>query len=352
MYYVDKNIKNTTRVFPAQGRYDYCRYDMNENPEGLPKEFVDSVLKEITPEFLSIYPEQDSFLNKYAKFVGAKYENVLATNGTDMAIRYILETFGEKGKNVVTVAPSFEMYWVNCHLLGLKHLPVPYNDNLTIDIENILKAIDSETRVVVLLNPNNPVGNVYTDWEVEKVINKAENVGAIVVIDEAYHYFYKHTFIHYALARSNVLVLRTFSKLFSLAACRLGVIISNPKIIDYVKKARLTFDVNSIALLFGEKILDHPELTKELIRTQDEGKEFTLKELNNRGYQTKDCRGNFIFIEPKRPASLVAKELMEHKKILVKTFENRLLKNFLRVSTGSVNAMQIFLKAFFEIDNP
>ena len=59
-------LKITNRVFPQQGRYDYLRYDMNENPEGLPKKFVDSVLKEITPEFLSIYPEPDRFLNKYA----------------------------------------------------------------------------------------------------------------------------------------------------------------------------------------------------------------------------------------------------------------------------------------------
>jgi len=70
MYYVNPNIKNTERIFPEQGRYGKYRYDMNENPEGLPKEFVDSVLKEITPEFLSIYPEPDRFLNKYAKFIG------------------------------------------------------------------------------------------------------------------------------------------------------------------------------------------------------------------------------------------------------------------------------------------
>ena len=69
MYYVDEHIKNTNRDFPQQGRYDYLRYDMNENPEGLPKKFVDSVLKEITPEFLSIYPEPDRFLNKYAAYI-------------------------------------------------------------------------------------------------------------------------------------------------------------------------------------------------------------------------------------------------------------------------------------------
>ena len=112
-YHVNEYIKNTVRVFPMQNRYGMHRYDMNENPEGLPKEFVDSVLKEITPEFLAIYPEPDRFLHKYAKFIGAEYENVLTTNGSDMAIRYLLETFGEVGKEVVTVAPSFEMYWVN-----------------------------------------------------------------------------------------------------------------------------------------------------------------------------------------------------------------------------------------------
>ena len=60
-YYVNENFRKTERIFPMQGRYDYLRYDMNENPEGLPKEFVDSVLREITPEFLAVYPEPDRF---------------------------------------------------------------------------------------------------------------------------------------------------------------------------------------------------------------------------------------------------------------------------------------------------
>ena len=143
-YYVNPNVRDTLRIFPEQGRYGYKRYDLNENPEGLPREFVDSVLSEITPEFLSIYPEPDVFLNKYAKFIGAKYENVLTTNGSDMGIRYLLETFGEPGKKVVTVAPSFEMYRVNCSLLGLRHEAVLYKDDLTIDINDIVAAVDED----------------------------------------------------------------------------------------------------------------------------------------------------------------------------------------------------------------
>ena len=323
---------------------------MNENPEGLPKEFVDSVLKEITPEFLSIYPEPDRFLNKYAAYIGASYENVVAVNGSDMGIRYLLETFGEKGKDVVTVAPSFEMYWVNCSILGLHHVPVAYEPDMTISIDKILDAITENTRIVVLLNPNNPIGNVYTEDELEKVIEKTKKVGAIVIIDEAYHYFYPNTFLKYALNEENVVLLRTFSKLFSIAACRLGIVISNSQIIHYVKNAKLTFDANAIALLFAERILDHPEMIEQLIETEKEGKAYTLAELTKHGYETRDCRGNFIFVTPKHQATEVAQKLETEKKILVKSYGNEMLKKYLRISVGSKDAMERFLTAFFEID--
>ena len=341
MYYVNKDVKNCIRIFPEQGRYEYRRYDMNENPEGLPKEFVDAVLKEITPEFLAIYPEPDRFLNKYAKYIGADYGNVLTTNGSDMAIRYLLEVFCEKGKEVVTVTPSFEMYAVNCSILGLMHKAVSYAEDLSIDVGKIVEAISDETDIVVLLNPNNPIGNVYTEEELERIVDKADQSGAIVIIDEAYHYFYKDTFLSYALNRDNVVVLRTFSKLFSMAACRLGIIISNPEIIGYVKKSRLTFEVNAIALLFAERLVDHPEVIEGLIKTADEGKQYALERLQQAGYEVRDCRGNFIFVKPKLSPRDVERMLKEKDKILVKTYGNDLLKEYIRVSTGSKEAMLI-----------
>lgn len=337
------------RVFPPQGRYGKLRYDMNENPEGLPQKFVDSVLKEITPEFLAIYPEPDRFLRKYAEFVGVKFENLVCTNGSDQAIRYLLETFGEVGKEVVTVAPSFEMYWVNCMLLGYKHVPVAYESDLSLKIENVVAAINENTRVVVLLNPNNPVGNVYTDEEFAVVQKRAEDVGALVIVDEAYHYFYSKTFLKNALAATNVIVLRTFSKLMSLAAVRLGMIIGNPELVGYVRNLRLTFDVNSIALLFAERLIDHPGIVEGLIKTQQEGKEWLLAELRRRGYWCRDCMGNFIFVKPNHDAHEVAKAL-EEKRVLVHPYGNQLLKDYIRVSTGSKSAMGTFLNVFLEID--
>lgn len=350
MYYVNEDVKNCIRIFPEQGRYDYHRYDMNENPEGLPKEFVDSVLKEITPEFLAIYPEPDRFLNKYARYIGADYENVLTTNGSDMAIRYLLEVFCEKGKEVVTVTPSFEMYAVNCSILGFRHKAVSYREDLSINVDEIVEAVSEETDIVVLLNPNNPVGNAYTEEELERIIEKAEQCGAIVIIDEAYHYFYKKTFLSYALDRSNVVVLRTFSKLFSLAACRLGILISNPDIIGYVKKSRLTFEVNSIALLFAERLMDHPEVIDDLIKTADKGKQYAISRLSREGYEVRDCRGNFILVKPKKAPKEVEKILREKDRILIKTYGNELLKDYIRISTGSEEAMEFFVDKFLSED--
>ena len=348
--YVNPNIKHTVRVFPTQGRYGKLRYDMNENPEGLPKEFVDMVLKEITPEFLAIYPEPDRFLRKYADFVGVKFENLMCTNGSDMAIRYLLETFGEVGKEVVTVAPSFEMYWVNCNILGYKHVSVSYEPDLTIKVESIVSAITDNTRIVVLLNPNNPVGNVYSKEEFDAVQKRAEEVGAVVIVDEAYHYFYDKTFLHDALSKKNVVVLRTFSKLMSLAACRLGVVISNPDLIHYAKNAKLTFDANSIALLFAERLIERPEIIQSLIKTQQEGKTYCLDELRKHGYWCRDCRGNFIFIRPRYAAKLIASRLEKERNVLVHTYGNALLKDLIRVSTGSRKAMSIFLESLFAVD--
>lgn len=348
-YYINPDIKNTERIFPSEGRQEYYRFDMNENPEGLPEDFIKEVLSNVTPSFLAMYPEAGRFLKLYASFIGVKEENITATNGSDMAIRYLFETFGEKARKVVTVSPSFEMYRINCSILGMIHVPVRYEENLTIKVEKIIDAIDNDTRIVVLLNPNNPIGNVYTQREFEQIVFKAQVVGAIVIVDEAYHYFYSKSFLEYTLKYDNVVILRTFSKLFSLAACRLGVVISNPKVIQYLRRAKLSFDVNAIALLFGEKILEHPEIIENLIKMEREGKAYILKTLQKRGYYCRDCTGNFIFLEPRNNPQEVARRL-EKEKVLVHTYSDKLLSKYIRVSTGSKEAMSIFLDKFLKID--
>lgn len=350
-YYVNPNVLNTLRVFPSQGRAEFYRYDANENPEGLPKDFVDSVLKDLTPEYLAMYPEPERFIGKYAEYIGVEKENVYCTNGSDHGIRVLLETFGEPDKEVVTVSPTFEIYWVCCSLLGLKHKPVQYNTDYTISIEDILNAMTKDTRVVVLLNPNSPIGNLYTEEEVQKVIEKAKNLGAVVIIDEAYHYFYDKTFLHLAVENENVVLLRTFSKLMSIAGLRVGMIVGQKDLIHWVRNSRLAYEMNTVGLLFAERILECPKMIEDLILAEKKGKEYFIGELEKRGYWYMDCHGNYVLVKPKHDAHEVARRLAEEKKTLVHPYGNALMKDMLRVTVGSMKSMDFFAKAFFEVDN-
>ena len=349
MYYVNENIRDCVRVYPEQGRRPFLRLDMNENPEGLPKAFVDSVLAEITPEYLATYPEPDVFKQKYADYLGVKPENLCLTNGSVMAIRYILETFVKKGETVVTVAPSFEMYWVTCAMLGLKHVGVPYDENLKISGQQIVDAIDEHTDLVALLNPNNPIGSVYTEAEVRAVIERAQQVGAVVVIDEAYFYFNPNSFLPLFREYDNVIVLRTFSKLCSMAGLRMGIVISRPEIIEYVQKSIPGFEVNTVALLFGERMLDHPELFDEMLAIEQEGRSWIQEKLLENGYHCDFGQGNFFFVEPHTDPIALEKKMRE-KGILIKTYGKPLLKKYIRISIGSKHVMEQFLEAFLELD--
>ena len=349
-YYVNPNISGTPRVFPKQGRASYHRYDANENPEGLPEEFVNSVLKELTPEYLAMYPEPERFIRKYAEYIGVSAENVYCTNGSDHGIRVLLETFGESGKEVVTVSPTFEIYWVCCSLLGLKHKPVQYNADFTISIDAILEAMTTDTRVVVLLNPNSPIGNLYTEEEVQSVIDKAKQIGAVVILDEAYHYFYDKTFLHFATENDNVLLLRTFSKLMSIAGCRVGMVVGPKELIHWVRNSRLAYEMNTVGLLFAERILEHPEMIEQLIEQEKEGKAYFVNELKKRNYWFMDCHGNYVLLKPKHDAHEIAQHLAEEKQTLVHTYGNSLMKDMLRVTIGSKKAMEFFAKVFFDVD--
>jgi histidinol-phosphate aminotransferase len=105
-----------------------------------------------------------------------------------------------------------------------------------------------------------------------------------------------------------------------------------------------------MALLFAQRIIEHPELEKQLIDIEVKGKAFALDDLKKHGYECKDCRGNFIFVRPKHDANLTAKKLEDEKKILVHPYSNPFLKDYLRVSVGSIKSMKLFLDGFYEVD--
>lgn len=351
MYYLDDNIRNLERIFDQNERKEYLRLDLNENPGGLPNDFVNMVLKNITPQIVSQYPETLHFTEVLSEHIGTDVSHLCITNGSAEAIRYIIQAFTSVNGRIVGVVPTYFMFQVYSEMYGRNFVKVPYNDDLSISINNIIAELTDDTQMLVLLNPNNPMGNVYSDDEFEALFKTCQEKQITLLVDEAYHYFYPKTFVNYALNNRRVLVTRTFSKLFSMAGCRLGYVVGHPEDIKFVQKFCTPHNTNAFAMLFAEKILTTPGVLDSLIEKFNEGRAYLIKSLDENGYKHKGDAGNFLFISPKTDARRIVQRMKSEKKILIKTYSNvGEFGDCLRVTIGEKKYMQKLIEALLEID--
>lgn len=351
MYYLDPKIENLYRIFDQNERKDYLRLDLNENPGGLPQEFIDDALKDVTPQFVAQYPETLHFTEVLARFLGTDISHLCLVNGSAEGIRYIIQAFTSPEGRIVGVVPSYFMFQVYSEMYGRNFVKIPYNEDLTMDVDNIIKELTDDTQLLILLNPNNPMGNVYSEKEFQKIMDVANDKQITVLIDEAYHYFYPGTFINYALNHEHVFVTRTFSKLFSMAGCRLGYVAGWPEGIKMVQKLCTPHNTNAFALRIAEKIIETPGVLQSLIDKFNEGRSWLIETLDKNGYEHKGEAGNFLFIKTRTDAQVIVDRMKAEKKILIKSYPN--VGEFgtcLRVSIGEKKYMERFVEALFDID--
>ena len=174
MYYIDENIKNLERITYQNNRKAFLRLDLNENPGGLPENFVNEVMSEVTPGIISQYPETEPFETCLANFLGIKRENICLVNGSSEGVRHIIEAYTNVGGEIVGVTPSYAMYEVYAKMYGRVFKPVKYNEDLTISVDSIIDSISDNTQLLILLNPNNPIGNAYSNEEFERILAAAK----------------------------------------------------------------------------------------------------------------------------------------------------------------------------------
>ena len=351
MYYTDENIKNLKRIYDQNSRKQYVRLDLNENPGGLDENFIEQTLKEITPRLISEYPETLEFSQSLADYLKVDLENICLVNGSSEGIRYIIEIFTSVGGKILGVVPTYAMFEVYSKMYGREFVTVSYTDELEMPIENILSAMTPDIQLLVLVNPNNPMGNAYSEKDIKKIIKKAKENEITILIDEAYHYFYPNTFLKYALNEENIFVTRTFSKLFSLAGLRRGYVVGKKDGIKLVQKLCTPHNVNAVAMLFAQRIIEKPEIIDELIEKHKFGRAYLISELEKNSYQYKGENGNFIFIRPKTDADEIVDIMRKKYGILIKSYDG--IGRFgkcLRVTTAEKKYMEKFVTALLEIE--
>ena len=244
------------------------------------------------------------------------------------------------------------MFPVYSEMYGRDFVKVPYEEDLSMDVNNIISMLTDDTQLLILLNPNNPMGNVYSETEFETILSIAKEREITVLIDEAYYYFYPKTFIGYALNQEHIFVTRTFSKLFSLAGCRLGYVVGWPEGIKMVQKLCTPHNTNAFAMKFAEAILTSPGMVDDLIKKFNDGRSYLIKMLDKYEYKHKGEAGNFLFIKPKKKtADYIVEQMKTKYKILIKSYPNvGKFGDCLRVSIGEKKYMEKFIAALIEIE--
>lgn len=350
MHYVNPVIKNFLRTSQPEDRAGYLRLDQNENPDGVPKWLFRKAMKKITPSYLSLYPEEIRFTTKYARLLGLEYENVTLTDGSVVAMGYVVKVFGEAGKKMLCVTPTFGMYKVYADMQQMDTEFVHYENDYTFNIDKLIERIDSRTGIVSLVNPSMPIGNIYLQQDIERVVEKAQSVHGLVIIDEAYHYFYEKDSLALIRKYNNVVILRTFSKFLSIPALRMGVVISTKDNVQYIKNYKPHYTVNGVAIAFGEAIVDNfDRIHKELQKSFCEGKQFLLNALDNMAYSYIPTQGCFICIRPKNRTAEEITEALKARGILIFCGKGD-SAGFLRVTIWNKRHMKCFVEALKEVD--
>ena len=346
-----KHLGDLQRVQNPTARVGYLRLDKNENVVGFEKEFVASLRKQITSDFLTTYPEVNTLYQKLARWLGCHQENVYVAAGSDAAIKAVFEVFVEPGDAVALPSPTYAMFYVYTEMFQGCLIKIPYKTGLSLSVEDILKVVyEHRPKLICIANPNSPTGTILPQEGVKKIVDVVAGQNGIILLDEAYYLFYPISSIDLIYDYPNLVITRTFSKAFGLASARLGFAIGHADIIKYLHKVRPIYETNAFAIRFAELIMDSPDLIDKIVKETIRGKKYLEGELDKLGIPYFKSYTNFIVIDVgSLERSLQLGKALYQKKILIKSgFKDDALKNCIRVTIGSVKQMEFFMKKFKE----
>lgn len=347
---VKEHLKDLVRSGDIKiSRSGFLRLDMNENPSGLPQSFVKEALSGVDADLLARYPECVDVCAAIALHDKIDPECITLANGSDAAIKYIFDAYISAGDKVLFTDPTFAMYPVYSRMFGAEPVIVEYNNDLTFPKESFSAKISSDIKMAVIVNPNNPTGSVLNETDLTGMIKKAADNDVLMVIDEAYFYFYPKTIITKVNDFPNLIVLRTFSKLCGMAGLRLGYAASCKSIAEDLRRVKPTFDVNSLSVLVAQKLLERPDIIQAMVKSIDEGKAHLARVLDKEGIENIAGNANFVLIKCDDRTGEIIDRLADKKILVSGRFKQDFLKNYIRVTVSNKADMDKFWKEFIAI---
>lgn len=322
----------------------------NENPYNMPRDLQERLSGHLNRFAFNRYPDATAprLRNLIAQANGLDVDNVLIANGGDEIIMNLFLTWGGKGRKFMNFPPTFAMYENDAQVTGTEVVSIPRKENFELDEDAIMSRLaKNDIDLVIVTNPNNPTGNLVNESFLMDMLKATD---ALVCVDEAYFEFSRATVRPLLERFDNLVILRTFSKAFSLAALRVGYMIASPEIVNTFKKVRQPYSVSAFSQWAAQVVFRDRALFENAIEeiVYERGKMIdALGGIN--GVEVFDSESNFILFRVSH-ASRVWRELLHEYSILIRDVSREEgLENCLRVSVGTPAQNQAFLSALREI---
>jgi len=352
-----KHLAGIHRTPPERfDRTRYVRLDKNEDVSGIPEEIFRIWAEQVKPVQLAAYPQLFRLYEKLGEYLSLPEDHILVTAGSDAAIKNVFEVFVSHGDTVIIPDPTYAMYEVYSYLFEASVVKIPYRKDLSFPVNEMIEAINDRTLLVVLANPNSPTGTIVERADILRILKKAKKHDCIVLIDEAYYPFYPKTVVDLVRKYDNLIVTRTFSKAFGLAALRLGYAVAQPSLIGNLTKFRPIYESNGIAADIGCLVLDHKNVIEKRVREIVRGRDYLIRETRRLGFRPYPSHSNFVNIDVgmKHVRQLVT--FFEKKGILIKAGANHpALLPCIRITAGPPDVMKqvvMYLKEYCDGKKP
>ena len=334
------HLHRVNRIFDYtdKSEYDFI-LNQSERSQPIPHSYYTKFLRSLKQEDFAYYPNTKNFKEKICKFYNVKTENLFLSDGSDVGIKSIFETFTTYDR-VITSEPSFPMYKVYSELYQCEYFGIPHEKDYTISMENILSNITHDTNLVILANPNSPMGEYKSFDEIRTLLEQ----DVMVLIDEAYIEFTDNeSMIQYIDEYPNLLVTRTFSKGFGAAGCRVGMTFGHKDTIELLSKFRQMYEITGVSMKYCEFLLNNHTLVDTYIQEVKEEKKELVSML--KGYDVIDSNCNWIHFNT-TDDNLKTKQIFDKHKVLVKYCElpHDDRKNWCRLTIQPNITRQDFIK--------
>ena len=348
-----KNLRNIEPYVPGEQSKDKdIKINANENPYP-PSPKAAEVLKRFDTNKLRFYPSANSTKLKeaIAKYYKVDVSNVFVGNGSDDVLAVAFQSFFNSEKPIVYPDLTYSFYPVWCSLFGIKYKNYPVGDDFRINPEDYKEKNGG----VVISNPNAPTSLGEGLDFVEKILNY--NQDSVVVIDEAYVDFGGTSSIPLINKYENLLVTGTFSKSRSLAGLRIGFAIGSKALIDVmeaVKNSYNSYTVDSLSIEMGAASIKDDEYFKSTCKKVIKTRERVTLELEKLGFDVLDSQTNFIFATHNKHNMKSLFEYLKTQKVFIRYFSLPRIENYVRITIGTNEEMDIFLektKEFILNDN-